>query len=106
MMPSAFQFMVVGAALSFTVGGIFMKLAEGLTRPWPTAALLAFFALGACLQTLAMRNEELGVTYIVILGVEALLAFAFGAFFFSESVTALRVAGIAAICAGIVALRY
>ena len=31
-----FASMVLAAALFFTVGGVFMKLSEGLTKFWPT----------------------------------------------------------------------
>ena len=98
--------MVLAASLSFTIGGIFMKLADGLTRPMPTIALLIFFAVGACLQTLAMRGEELSSIYIIVLGVEAILAFAFGWWFFHEALSPMKVAGVIAIIAGVIALRY
>jgi multidrug transporter EmrE-like cation transporter len=102
----ALMLSVFAAALSFTVGGIFMKLSEGLTKPLPTLCLLLFFVVGACLQTLAMRGGELGVVYIVVLGVEAVLAFAFGCLLFNERVTLIKSAGILAILAGIIALRH
>lgn len=102
---NGFAMLVLGAAISFTCGGIFMKLSEGLTRPGPTVLLFAFFALGAVLQTLAMRGEELGVTYIVVLGVEAILAFLFGLVLFGEVFTLVKVGGLIAIVIGIVALR-
>ena len=103
---SGFAMLVLGAAISFTCGGIFMKLSEGLTRPGPTVLLFAFFALGALLQTLAMRGEELGVTYIVVLGVEAIFAFLFGLVLFGETVTLMKAGGIIAVVLGIVALRF
>jgi multidrug transporter EmrE-like cation transporter len=104
--PHTFTLLVLGSALCFTTGGIFMKLSEGLTRPGATALLFILFIAGACLQTLAMRGEDLGVTYIVVLGVEAILAFIFGWLLFNEQVSPLKIAGILAILAGIVALRH
>ena len=54
------------AALSFTVGGIFMKHANGLRNE--SAILLSsscYSAVGAAIQSEAMRGSELGATYIV-----------------------------------------
>jgi len=100
-----FSSMVVLAAVSFTVGGIFMKLSDGLTRFWPTLIVLALFVGGACLQTLAMKREDLAVTYLVVVGFESILAFLFGVLLFSESASLGRVAGVALIAAGIASLR-
>ena len=59
-----FASMVMAAALFFTVGGVFMKLSEGLTKFWPTVIVFALFVIGAALQTLAMKREDLAVTYL------------------------------------------
>lgn len=104
--PQLFVVLVVLAALAFTVGGIFMKLSEGLSKAMPTLVLMALFILGACFQTLAMRREDLGVTYLVVLGLEAVLAFAFGIALFGESTSAGRVAGVSLVAVGIGVLRY
>jgi multidrug transporter EmrE-like cation transporter len=94
-----FAGMVMAAALLFTVGGIFMKLSEGLTKFWPTVIVFALFVIGAALQTLAMKREDLAVTYLWVVGLESILAFAFGVLLFSESCTPARIAG------GIISLR-
>jgi multidrug transporter EmrE-like cation transporter len=96
---------VVLAALFFTVGGIFMKLSEGLTKFWPTMIVFALFVTGAALQTLAMKREDLAVTYLVVVGLEAILALVFGVLVFSESCTPVRIAGVLLIAGGIISLR-
>lgn len=93
------------AAVSFAVGGIFMKLSEGITRLPATVAMLLLFVLGAGLQALAMTRRDLGVIYILVLGAEAVLAFGFGAFIFDEAVTARRLLAVALIVGGIALLR-
>ena len=100
-----FASMVMAAALFFTVGGIFMKLSEGLTKFWPTVIVLALFVIGAALQTLAMKREDLAVTYLWVLGIESILAFAFGVLLFSESCTPARIAGVVLIAGGLISLR-
>lgn len=96
---------VLAAALSFSVGGYFMKLSSGLTLLGPTALVFAFFALGASLQTLAMKNEPMTVIYIVVLGLEAVTAFSLGTVFLKESSSLVKVAGVGLVLAGIVLLR-
>ena len=76
---------VILAALFFTVGGVFMKLSEGLTKFWPTVIVFALFLVGAALQALAMKREDLAVTYLWVVGLESILAFAFGVLLFSGS---------------------
>jgi multidrug transporter EmrE-like cation transporter len=93
------------AALSFTCGGVFMKQSEGLTRLGPSVALGALFLLGAGLQALAMRREEMAVAYIFVLGLESVLAFVFGAYFFGETVSVTRVVAVGLITGGIVLLH-
>ena len=100
-----FAAMIMLAALLFTVGGIFMKLSEGLTRFWPTVLVFALFISGAALQTLAMKRKELAVTYILVVGLELILAFLFGVLLFSESCTPWRIAGVFLIAGGIISLR-
>jgi len=93
------------AALSFSVGGYFMKQSAGLTQLRPTLLVFTLFALGASLQTLAMRGQQMAVTYIVVLGLEAVTAFSLGVLFLNESSSITKLAGVALVLAGIVTLR-
>ncbi len=89
------------AALCFTLGGVFMKHADGLRNLSSVAGFMALFAIGASLQSLAMRGGGLGTTYIVILGLEAVLAFGLGIMLFSEGVTWLKVFAVVLVLVGI-----
>jgi multidrug transporter EmrE-like cation transporter len=100
-----FMAMVIMAAIFFTVGGIFMKLSDGLTRVGPTLVVFALFVAGASLQTIAMKREDLAVTYLVVVGLESILAFLFGVLLFNESCSQGRVAGVALIALGIMSMR-
>ena len=93
------------AALAFTVGGIFMKYAEGLRNLAASSGFLVMFGLGAVLQSQAMRGAELGSTYILVLGLEAAFAFGFGSVIFGEAVTVAKIAAIILIVSGIALLR-
>ena len=98
--------MAVGAAVAFTVGGIFMKLSEGLTHTLPSLAMLGLFGLGAALLTLSIdARGELGPAYLVVLGLEAVLAFAFGAMLFGEQPNVGRMLGLALLVAGMILIE-
>ena len=93
------------AALSFSIGGYFMKLSAGLTQLRPILLVFMFFTLGACLQTVAMRGELMSNTYMVVLGFEAIAAFSLGVFLLDERSSVLKLAGVGLVLAGIVLLR-
>jgi multidrug transporter EmrE-like cation transporter len=97
--------MVLSAAALFTVGGIYMKLSQGLSLLTPSVLVYFFFCAGASLQTLAMRKSELGATYILVLGLEAVLALLFGVWLFKEHYSFLKLLGIGLIVTGIAFLR-
>ena len=95
----------VVAALFFTCGGVFMKLSSGFTRLGAGAAAIALFVAGAVAQTFALKYAELGVAYVFVLGLEAVLAFCFGALFFGESVSVPKVLGVVLIIGGFALLH-
>jgi quaternary ammonium compound-resistance protein SugE len=93
------------AAIFFTSGGVFMKLSSGFARLAPGAAALALFLAGAIAQTFAMKYADLGVAYVFVLGLEAVLAFALGALFFGETVSLAKLLGVALIIGGFALLH-
>jgi len=93
------------AALSFSIGGYFMKSSAGLTHFRATVLMFTFFIAGASLQTIAMRGQQMVVTYIAVLGLEAISAYSLGVFFLKEGSSLARLAGVALVLAGIVVLR-
>jgi multidrug transporter EmrE-like cation transporter len=93
------------AAVSFSIGGYFMKLSAGLTHLRPTLLMVGFFSVGTVLQTVAMRGEQMAITYIVVLGFEAIAAFALSVFLLNEGSSLPKFAGVALVLAGIVLLR-
>lgn len=96
---------VVAASLCFAVGGIAMKYSDGLTRLWPSLAVFALFVLGAALQTIALRNTDLSVTYIVVLGLEAIAATLFGVLLFQEALSPTRALAIGLVVCGVALLK-
>ena len=97
-------FYAVAAAL-YVAGGTFMKYSQGLTRLLPLLALVMLFSAGALLQAWAMKHEALGPSYVVVLGLEALLAMVAGSVIFTEPVTVKIFCGVALVVLGIILLR-
>lgn len=83
-----------------------MKLSEGLSQPIPSLLVYFFFIAGASLQTIAMRKAALGVTYIIVLALESVLAFLFGALVFKENYSLVNFIGVSFIVAGMSFLHY
>ncbi len=90
----------LAAALCYVMGGGFMKLSNGFVKVAPGAAAVGLFAVGAILQTFTMKQADLGVAYVFILGLEAVLAVVIGSIFFNESVSAAKLSGVALIIVG------
>jgi multidrug transporter EmrE-like cation transporter len=96
---------LITASVLYAFGGLFMKLSIGMSRPAPTAAFLVLFVGGAIFQALGMRRTDLVVSYVFVLGAEALLAVMLSAFYLHERYPLSRVAAIAVILLGMVWLK-
>lgn len=93
------------AAGAYTVGGLFMRKADGFAHALPGVMVFGCFCLGAALQTLAMRRSELSVNYILVLGLEAALALLLSIGWLGEAISPRKLAGLALIVAGVMSLR-
>ncbi|MEQ1910039.1 MAG: SMR family transporter [Vicinamibacterales bacterium] len=99
------QLMLVAASLAYAVGGLFMKQSLGVQRLVPTLAFLGLFASGATLQALGMKDGEMGVSYVLVLGMEAVAAMLLSVLILRESFSLSRLAATALIVVGIAWLR-
>jgi multidrug transporter EmrE-like cation transporter len=96
---------LIGAAVSYSLGGYYMKLSQGLTKAGATGAVMALFCLGACLQMYAMRQSEMTSNYIIVLGLEAITALSIGIFFLNEGITWPKLIGVCIVVVGVAFLR-
>ena len=96
---------LVVASVFYAVGGLFMKLSEGLARPWPVLAFLLLFAAGALLQARGMVGEDLGVSFVFVLGVEAIAATALSTLYLHERLSLSRIAAVLLVVGGVAWLR-
>lgn len=97
--------LLIAAAFSYSIGGYYMKLAEGLTKGGPAVLVLGLFCLGATLQMFAMRQTEMSANYIMVLGFEAMTAVLVGIFLLNEGVTATKLLGVLIVALGVAVLR-
>lgn len=96
----------IGAAVCFVLGGVFMQMSQGLSQIIPTVFIYLCFGLGATLQTLAIQKSgDMGITYVLIVGLEAVLAVGCGMIFFQEGSSVLKLAGLTLITIGVAFLR-
>jgi multidrug transporter EmrE-like cation transporter len=93
------------AAVAYAVGGLFMKASAGVTRIGPTVAFVALFMAGALMQARGMKGTELSVGYVVVLGLEAIVAVLIGVLYLQEAMNASRAIAIALIVVGVAWLR-
>jgi len=97
--------LLVAASVCFACGGLAMKFADGVAKPGAAAAFLVLFGIGAILQSFGLRKADLGVAYIVVLGLEAVLTFVFSVWLLHETTSPTRIVAVVLILAGVVLLR-
>jgi multidrug transporter EmrE-like cation transporter len=96
---------LIFAAFCFAIGGLFMKSSAGATRLNPTVAFISVFIIGAVLQARAMKRSDMGVVYLAVLGLEAILALSISAMVLQEKLSWQRLIAACLIVLGVVLLR-
>ncbi|MHB0767596.1 DMT family transporter [Bradyrhizobium sp. 5.13L] len=105
MSPSSAWAMLVLAGLLDVGWAIAMKYAEGYTRPGWSIASLVLLAAFVFLLGRALKVLEVGVAYSVWTGIGAAGTLLMGVVLFGETLSAMKLAGIALVLLGIVALK-
>ena len=82
-----------------------LKYTEGFSRLWPSLATIAAMILSLGFLGLALKTLPVGTAYAVWTGIGAVGTAALGIYLFAEPATALRLACIGLIVAGIVGLK-
>jgi quaternary ammonium compound-resistance protein SugE len=91
-------FMEIGWAIG-------LKYTEGFTRLMPSVLTLACMAGSILLLGLALKSLPIGTAYAVWTGIGAVGAFVVGILAFGDSASAMRIASIGLIVAGIIGLK-
>lgn len=94
------------AAILFEVAGTMsMKLSEGFTKLLPSVMIFFCYAIAFVFLTLTLKRIELSVAYTVWSGVGTTIVALIGIFYFGESATALKLASITLVIAGVIGLK-
>ena len=96
---------LVLAILAETAGTVSMKLSEGFTRLVPSVSVLFFYLVSISLLVLTLKRIDIGVAYAIWSGVGTALIALIGILWFREPATALKLASLALIMAGVVGLN-
>jgi multidrug transporter EmrE-like cation transporter len=93
-------------AIIFEAGwAISMKASNGLTKPGPAVVMLICFVLSAVFLALATKKYEVGVAYAIWVGCGAAIIATVGILYFKEPVSALKLASLGLVLAGVVGLK-
>jgi quaternary ammonium compound-resistance protein SugE len=90
------------AEIGWVIG---LKYSEGFTKPMATTFTVAAMAVSMILLGWAVKTLPIGTAYAVWTGIGAAGAAIAGLFLFGESASAMRLACIALIVAGVVGLK-
>lgn len=96
---------LIFAGLFEIVWAVGLKYTEGFTRPLPTLITIAAMVVSMGLLGLAAKDLPIGTAYAVWTGIGAAGAAILGIVLFAEPVTALRIASIGLIVAGVIGLK-
>jgi small multidrug resistance pump len=94
-----------GAIVLEIAGTVSMKLSHGFTRTLPSVMLFVFYALSFALMTIAVKRIDVSVSYAIWSGVGTATIALIGVLWFRESLTAIQIASIVLIVAGVIGLR-
>ena len=96
---------LLGAGIFEVAFASALKLSEGFTRPWPTAAFFVFSLLSFLLLSRAVLVLPIGTAYAVWTGIGAAGTALIGIAFLGESMNAMRLFFIASLVASIIGLK-
>lgn len=82
-----------------------LKVSNGFTRPLPSVLTVCGYAASFYLLSQILKTLEVGIVYAVWSGVGLAAVALIGVFWFGESVSLLKLLGLAAILVGVVLLN-
>ena len=105
-MPWLSWFPLLIVAILFEVAGVTcMKLSVGFTKMVPSVALFVCYGLSFLCLTLVLRKVDVSIAYALWSAIGTTLVAIIGALWFGEAMTAMKIASIALIVAGVIGLR-
>ena len=93
------------AGLFEVAWAIGLKYTDGFTRLWPTLGTALSMLISIGLLGLAMKSLPVGTAYAIWVGIGAVGTVILGMLLFDEPATAMRLASLLLILAGIIGLK-
>lgn len=97
-------YLLVAGLLEIT-WAVGLKLSDGLSKPLPTAITAVALVASTVFLGLALKDLPIGTAYAIWTGIGAVGTAIIGIWAFGEPATALRVASIGLVLAGIAGLK-
>jgi small multidrug resistance pump len=82
-----------------------MKLSHGLTRLWPSIFIFVFYGASFACVAAALKRIEVSTAYAIWSGLGTALIAVIGVLWFRESLSWTKLAGLALVILGVVALN-
>lgn len=99
-------YVFLGLAIAVEIAATsLLKTTDGFTRPLPTTACLLGYGFSFFMLSLTVQDLSVGTSYALWSGIGTATVAAIGVLFLNESLDAVKVAGLALIIAGVVALN-
>ena len=96
---------LIVAILCEVLGSTLMKLSNGLTVLWPSVGVALCYSASLVGLTIVLKHIELSIAYAIWAGVGTALVALIGVTYFKEPLTALKLASLVLVIAGVVGLQ-
>jgi len=93
------------AILTEVVGTTMMKVSQGLTRLVPSVLMFVLYGVSFVFMALALKKIEVSTAYAIWSGLGTAVIAAIGIYWFHESVSLPKLAGMALVIVGVVLLN-
>ena len=93
--------LLILAILSEVIATSALKASDGMTRLWPAGIVVVGYAVAFLLLAQTLKTLPVGLTYAIWAGVGVVGVALVGIFYFDETMTLAKAAGIALIILGV-----
>lgn len=97
--------LLILAILSEVVATSALKASDGMTRLWPASLVVVGYAIAFLLLAQTLKVLPVGLTYAIWAGVGVVGVALVGVFFFGETMTPIKIAGMALIIVGVILVQ-
>ena len=97
--------LLILAILSEVIATSALKASDGMTRLWPASIVVVGYAVAFLLLAQTLKTLPVGLTYAIWAGVGVVGVALVGIFYFDETMTLAKAAGIALIIVGVILVQ-